>query len=277
MGTMLRVVNGRTLWWIACTSLLIAACEHDAPEPAPPLPPAPVAPPPAQGATPAPIAPPPAQGATPAPIAPPPAQGATPTAPTGTAPIAPAEADPTTVDKAASRQHAAPDRTRVYQPPASAPPPSAEPEARRPEPSQPAAPAEPPAPSANTPPAATAPRAPTKKVVVPATDHVRIDVPRGLQALLDADPRMQPWVDKVIAVIDRCYGSERARSADAAGVVEIAVTMHLNARPDADVKSVPPQLGGVVACATPELMRARPPLFTGPEGERHTLRIRFAQ
>jgi hypothetical protein len=102
-------------------------------------------------------------------------------------------------------------------------------------------------------------------------------VPRGLQALLDADPRMQPWIDKVVAVIDRCYASERARAKDIAGVVKIAITMHENARPDADVASVPPQLGGVVACATPQLMRARPPLFTGPEGERHKVSIQLAQ
>jgi hypothetical protein len=58
---------------------------------------------------------------------------------------------------------------------------------------------------------------------------------------------------------------------------QIAITMHVNARPDPDVKSVPAQLGGVVACATPELMRARPPLFTGPEGERHTVTVRFSR
>jgi hypothetical protein len=113
-------------------------------------------------------------------------------------------------------------------------------------------------------------------VVVPSTENVRVEVPRGLQALLDADPRMQPWLTKVMGVIDRCYASERARSPEAAGVIELAITMHVNARPDADVKSVPPQLGGVVACATPELMRARPPLFTGPERERHIIRVRFS-
>jgi hypothetical protein len=81
----------------------------------------------------------------------------------------------------------------------------------------------------------------------------------------------------VIGVIDRCYASERGRAPEAAGAIQIAVTMHVNARPDADVKSVPAQLGGVVACATPELMRARPPLFTGPEGERHTVTVRFSR
>jgi hypothetical protein len=113
-------------------------------------------------------------------------------------------------------------------------------------------------------------------VVVPSTDNVRVQVPRGLQALLDADPRMQPWLTKVIGVIDRCYASERGRASDAAGTIEIAISMHVNARPDVDVKSVPAQLGGVVACATPELMRARPPLFTGPEGERHVVRVQFS-
>jgi hypothetical protein len=104
---------------------------------------------------------------------------------------------------------------------------------------------------------------------------VQVEVPRGLQALLDADPRMQPWLTKVMGVIDRCYATERKSSPTAQGVIQLAVTMHASARPDADIKSVPSQLGSVVACATPELMRAKPPLFTGPEGETHTVRIRF--
>jgi hypothetical protein len=96
--------------------------------------------------------------------------------------------------------------------------------------------------------------------------------------LLDADPRMQPWVTKVVAVVEQCYATERDRSADAAGVVEVVVTMHANARPDADIRSIPPSLGGAAACATSQLMRQkRMPLFTGPEGESHTLRIRFSR
>jgi outer membrane biosynthesis protein TonB len=161
-----------------------------------------------------------------------------------------------------------------------APPPQKQ--APKPAPARPAPPADAPAAAMETPvnkapePAPAAP-APAPKVVVPATANVRIEIPRGLQALLDADPRMQPWVNKVMTVIDRCYANERARSQDAAGVVELAVTMQANARPEVDIRSVPTQLGGVVACATPELMRARPPLFTGPEGERHVVRVRFSR
>jgi hypothetical protein len=83
---------------------------------------------------------------------------------------------------------------------------------------------------------------------------------------------MQPWVQKVIAVADRCYAS-KGGGADASIVVD--VTMHENARPDADIRSLPPGLAGVVACATGDLMRTKMPLFTGPEGQRHTLKIKF--
>jgi len=154
----------------------------------------------------------------------------------------------------------------------------AEPVAAKPAPPEPI-------PEQPTPPAAepaspkeAAPARPPSKVAVPQSEHVHVDVPRGLQALLDADPRMQPWVTKVMAVVDQCYATERARSADAAGVVEVAVTMHANARPDADIRTIPPSLGGLAACATSQLMRQkRMPLFTGPEGEKHTLRIRFSR
>ena len=107
---------------------------------------------------------------------------------------------------------------------------------------------------------------------MPHTDHVSIDVPAGMQALLDDDDRMQPWVNKVIPVADRCYAS-KGGGANASIVVD--VTMHENARPDADIRSLPPALAGVVACATGDLMRTKMPLFTGPEGQRHTLKIKF--
>lgn len=111
------------------------------------------------------------------------------------------------------------------------------------------------------------------KVTVPSTDHVKIDVPKGMQALLDADTRMQPWINNVVAVADRCY---KSKAMGTAATIVVDVTMHKNARPDADIKSLPGSLSGVVACATGDLMRAkRMPLFTGPEGERHTLKIRF--
>lgn len=97
-------------------------------------------------------------------------------------------------------------------------------------------------------------------------------MPAGMQSLLDADPRMQSWSEKVIAVADRCYAS-KGGGANASIVVD--VTMHLNARPDADIRSLPAGLAGVVACATGDLMRTKMPLFTGPEGQRHTLKIVF--
>ena len=93
-----------------------------------------------------------------------------------------------------------------------------------------------------------------------------------MQALLDADTRMQPWVNKAIAIIDRCYAS-KGFGTKATIVGEI--TMHADARPDVDVKSLPPTLAGVVACATGDLMRNKMPLFTGPEGQHHTLKVRF--
>ena len=107
---------------------------------------------------------------------------------------------------------------------------------------------------------------------MPSTDHVRIDIPKGMQALLDADTRMQPWVQKVVAVADRCY---KSNGFGTTATIVVDVTMHKNARPDADMRSLPPTLAGVVGCATGDLMRTKMPLFTGPEGERHTLKINF--
>lgn len=96
-----------------------------------------------------------------------------------------------------------------------------------------------------------------------------------MQALLDADSRMQPWVDNVLRVVERCYASELAKNSSAAGSIVVEVTMHKDDRPDVDIKSLPPQLSGLVPCGTGELMRSRMPLFTGPEGQRHTLALRF--
>jgi hypothetical protein len=104
---------------------------------------------------------------------------------------------------------------------------------------------------------------------------VHIDVPKGLQAFLDADTRMQPWVNQVMSVADKCYTKVRGENAAAKGVIEVLVTMHEDDRPDADIKGLPPQLSGVVACATGDLMRTRMPLFTGTEGAKETVRIHF--
>lgn len=116
---------------------------------------------------------------------------------------------------------------------------------------------------------------PATKVVVPRTDHVHAEFPKGLQAWLDADSRMQPWVAEVMRVADRCYARERESNASAAGVIEVAVTMHQDARPDADILALPPELSGIVVCATGDLMRSGMPLFTGKEGDRYTVRIAF--
>lgn len=112
-------------------------------------------------------------------------------------------------------------------------------------------------------------------VAIPRSEHVSADIPAGLQKLLNNDSRMQPWVNTVMKVADSCYATQRESSESAAGVITIEVTMHPNARPDAEIKSLPPQLSGMVACATGGLMHARMPLFTGPEGEHYTIRIQF--
>jgi hypothetical protein len=108
-------------------------------------------------------------------------------------------------------------------------------------------------------------------VTIPSTAHVQVQIPAGLQEALDLDPRMQPWANKVIQVIDSCYKS----NAGATGVISVRVTMHTDSRPDADVTSLPPALSSVVACATGGLMRTKMPLFTGKEGAKHNVNIRF--
>jgi hypothetical protein len=121
---------------------------------------------------------------------------------------------------------------------------------------------------------ASARRSTKTRVQVPHTDHVYAKLPSKLQALLDDDPRMQPWLDKVIAVADRCYGRARGDS-NAGGTIVLQLTMHENARPDVDIESLPAQLSSVVACATSDLMRSRSPLFTSGEGERYTVELHF--
>lgn len=110
---------------------------------------------------------------------------------------------------------------------------------------------------------------------MPSTSRLHVEVPAGLQRWLDADTRMQPWLNKVVPVIDKCYGNVLKDNPNASGTISFRVTMHKDARPDPDIQSLPGQLSGVVACATGQLMRARMPLFTGTEGESYTVRVRF--
>lgn len=114
-------------------------------------------------------------------------------------------------------------------------------------------------------------------VSVPRTDHVYTVIPNPLQELLNQDRRMRPWMAQVIRVIDGCYTDLRQTDSNAAGVIELMVTMHKNARPEADIKSLPSQLGGIVACATTKLLRTRMPLFTGPEAQRFKVKIHFTR
>lgn len=146
----------------------------------------------------------------------------------------------------------------------------AEPIVAAPEPVAPA-----PAPAPAPPPPAAKPAA--GRVVVPSTSRLHVEVPAGLQRWLDADTRMQPWLNKVIPVIDKCYGDVLESNANASGTITFRVTMHKDARPDPDIQSLPGQLSGVVACATGQLMRARMPLFTGTEGESYSVRVKFGE
>ncbi len=115
------------------------------------------------------------------------------------------------------------------------------------------------------------------KVTIPDTANVKIEVPSGLQKALNADTRMQSWLNQVVKVIDSCYASERKSNASAEGTIVARVEMHENSRPDADIKTLPPALSGVVACSTGGLMRIKMPLFTGKEGETFTVNIRFTR
>lgn len=119
-------------------------------------------------------------------------------------------------------------------------------------------------------------KAPTH-VVVPNTRNVRAEVPAGLQRLLDDDPRMQPWVNKVMQVAEQCYAKERGYNPLAKGVITANLTLHQNERPDASMGSLPPMLAGVVACATGKLTATRMPFFTGDEGAKYTVRFHFTR
>jgi hypothetical protein len=112
-------------------------------------------------------------------------------------------------------------------------------------------------------------------VLVPSTDHVHIDVPAGLQADLDHDPRMQAWVERAVSAVDRCYGS--LREAGVSGTVEVTLVMHENERPSAQPTQLPTALTPMLACLTGSLMQVKMPLFTGKEGTRYALKVRLSR
>jgi hypothetical protein len=126
-------------------------------------------------------------------------------------------------------------------------------------------------------PAKPEPAKPVAKVNIPSTAHVRIDVPKGMQDLLNKDTRMGPWVKQVVDIADTCYAQERKTNPLAEGTIPLTVIMHENERPDADVQKLPPALSGVVACATGKFMRIKMPLFTGPEGQKHAVKVVFTK
>jgi hypothetical protein len=224
-----------------CGLLLFAACRREDPPVAPPpLPPLPVA----AAEVAAPVEPAPSEVEKPGP----------------TKPGAPAKS------KAEATPESKPDKSErpkgwgaAYVPPPAAAPAAVPARAPAPKPA--------PVPLAPAP----VPAKPKTRVSIPRTEHVHVEIPVGLQADLDADPRMQAWVDKVIAIADGCHAKARAN----VGTIEAQITMHENARPDPDVRSLPPQLGSLVACATGQLMRTKMPLFTGREGTRYAVRIVF--
>jgi hypothetical protein len=139
-------------------------------------------------------------------------------------------------------------------------------------------PSEPPKPGTLVKPEPTKPEPakPAGKVTLPSTKNVRIEVTKGMQELLNADPRMGPWAKQVVDIADKCYATERKQNPAVEGTIPVTVTMHKDERPDADPK-FPPQLSGVVACATGKLMRVKMPLFTGPEGQKHAVKIVFTK
>jgi hypothetical protein len=118
---------------------------------------------------------------------------------------------------------------------------------------------------------------PKSKTTIPQSKHVKVTAPARMQELLDADTRMQPWLNNTMGTIEACYADVLKSNASASGTITFVLEMHKNARPDADITTLPPQLSGIVTCATGKLMRAaRMPLFTGDEGEKHTVRVKFS-
>ena len=164
-----------------------------------------------------------------------------------------------------------------------APPPEPEPVRLPSAPAAPVAPnppstsstfAAPPVPSAPAAPPAPARPAPAP-VLVPSTEHVHVEVPAGLQHWLDEDDRMRPWLGKAMAVVDACYAERRASNPTTGGTITFEVTMHKNARPSGRLVAADPSVSGIVMCATTRLYSIKMPLFTGDEGDRQTVRVRF--
>ena len=129
--------------------------------------------------------------------------------------------------------------------------------------------------STGTPSASTNAR-PTTKVVVPATAHVRVDVPTGLQRWLDEDDRMIPWLSKAVGAVDTCYAKLRADNPSASGIVSFSLTMHENSRPSAKPTSVPSALQPMVLCVSTQLLAVKMPLFTGQEGASYPVHVQLS-
>jgi hypothetical protein len=164
---------------------------------------------------------------------------------------------------------------------AHAAPPKSAPSKPRPIPEQGALPPPPPV-AASTPPdpvpvAAPPPPPPQPKaaVNVPSTAHVNVTVPPGLQAFLDADDRMLPWLGKAVNAADECYAREREKNASAAGIITFQLTMHENARPSGRLGGASGAINGVVMCVTKRLIGVKMPLFTGTEGASYTVTVHF--
>jgi hypothetical protein len=253
LALMRRFDSQRSIW---CFALVLCACGD---RPADPVAAPAVSPVPA-----------PVPDLAPAPDAPAPPRAATETNPNPRTPVKPPDPPPDKPHTASSARTQASIETeklnRVHVEPSSVP---AEPIA--------AQPAAAPAPASEPAPPPPAAKPAGGRVTVPNTARLHVEIPAGLQRWLDADTRMQPWLNKVIPVIDRCYGNVLADNAGASGTITFRVTMHKDARPDPDIQSLPGQLSGVVTCATGQLMRTRMPLFTGTEGESHTVRVRFGE
>lgn len=274
-GIMPKVLGltGPSLVTVACVSWLIAGCsdldkaiEDQANEvlgkktqepeakPAADAPPTePSGAPTTVPAQPEPQAPPPEEPTAAAPVEPPAAVQAP----------KPAPAKPLEIAKPIAKTEEPPKPKPVAQPTAPAPKPV---EAAKPEPAKPveiAKPVEPPKPKS--------------KVAIPQSKRIKVSVTSRMQELLDADTRMQPWLNSTMGTIEACYADVLKSSASASGTITFVLTMHKDARPDADITNLPPALSGVVACATGKLMRAaRMPLFTGPENEKQTVRVKLA-
>jgi hypothetical protein len=105
---------------------------------------------------------------------------------------------------------------------------------------------------------------------------VSLELPSGLKADLAKDTRMKPWLDQGLAAATRCYEEEAKSSPGLSGVIEVAIVMHENDRPDASLKSLPSSLASVFTCVSGAMMGKKMPLFTGQEGQRYVAKVRFS-